>query len=126
MKNIFTLILCFSFLGASAQLSQHDLQTDKTQSDPMVSPKSTFKPIFKNLPVLEEDFQTGVPGLPTGWVTNDVEQQDNMGNPLGTFESGFVTGDSDAANNGGFLPIPDIAGNSFAYAMTMELRAIVI
>ncbi|NND77571.1 MAG: T9SS type A sorting domain-containing protein [Flavobacteriales bacterium] len=103
-------------MGASAQLSQAHLHTDKAQSDPMVSPKATFKPIFKNVPVLEEDFQTGVPGLPAGWETNDVEQLDASGNPLGTFVPGFVTGDADAANNGGFLPIPDIAGNTFAYA----------
>lgn len=116
MKKVFILTFCLSFIGATAQLSQSHLLTDKTQSDPMVSPKATFNPIFKNVPVLEEDFQTGVPGLPAGWVTNDVEQLDANGNPLGTFVPGFVTGSADDANNGGFFPIPDIAGNTFAYA----------
>ena len=116
MKNILLLVFSLCFIGVSAQINQYDLFTDKTQTDPMISPKAQFKPIFKNVPVLEEDFESGIPGLPADWATNDVEQLDDDGNPLGTFVPGFVTGDADAANNGGFFPVPNIAGNNFAYA----------
>jgi len=116
MKKILLFTFCLVFVGLSAQLPQSDLFKVKSETDPMTSVKASFKPIFKNVPILEEDFQLGIPGLPVGWVTNDVEQTDNMNNPLGTFVSGFVSGDATAANNGGFFPVPDVAGNTFAYA----------
>ncbi len=116
MRKFLLFTFCIGFVALSAQLPQSDLFTDKNQTDPMTSPKASFKPIFKNVPILEEDFQSGIPGLPAGWVTNDVEQLDASGNPLGTFVAGFVSGDASAANNGGFFPVPDIAGNTFAYA----------
>ncbi|MEM7162930.1 MAG: T9SS type A sorting domain-containing protein, partial [Bacteroidota bacterium] len=116
MNRILLIIFCFGFLGGSAQLTESNLFQNKEGLDPMPSPKASFQPIFKNVPVLEEDFQAGIPGLPAGWETNEVEQLDDQGNPLGTFVNAFVTGSSDEANNGGFFPVPDIAGNTFAYA----------
>jgi hypothetical protein len=70
--------------------------------------------------VLFEDFESATPpSLPDGWSGGElVEQQqdNNNGTGLGTFVAPWRTGNALAANNGGYLPVPDIAGNRFAYA----------
>ncbi|MCB0793225.1 MAG: T9SS type A sorting domain-containing protein [Flavobacteriales bacterium] len=64
--------------------------------------------------VFSEDFEGGV--LPAGWsISADVEQLDDMGNPLGTFVPPWQVGDSAATQTGDFFFVP--AGMStFAYA----------
>lgn len=70
--------------------------------------------------VLFEDFESATPpALPDGWSGGElVEQQqdNNNGTGLGTFVAPWRTGNALAANNGGYLPVPDIPGNRFAYA----------
>ena len=68
--------------------------------------------------VWEEDFEGGA--IPAGWdIGAQVEQQTDAPNGvgLGTFVDAWVVGNSAAANNGTFLPIPNQPpGNLFAYA----------
>jgi len=69
----------------------------------------------KSVCVLGADFEGG---LPAGWsVGAQVEQQDAMGNGLGSFVDAWRTGTSATASVNGYFPVPDVpSGNSFAMA----------
>jgi hypothetical protein len=69
----------------------------------------------KSICLLGADFGSGIPA---GWsVGAPVEQQDELGNGLGTFVDAWTTGTSATARVNGYFPVPDIpSGNSFAMA----------
>lgn len=104
-----------------AQLDQ--LFEQKASLSPSKTPlaqRQHFAPVERsNAIVLFEDFQsTNVPDLPEGWDGGPQveQQQDNHdGIGLGTFVDPWKTGDAYIANNGGYLPVPHIGDNIFAY-----------
>jgi hypothetical protein len=65
--------------------------------------------------VLSADFEGG---MPAGWdIGAQVEQQDPLGNGLGTFVDAWRTGTSMDASSNGWFPVPDApTGNAFAMA----------
>jgi len=69
----------------------------------------------KSVCVLGADFEGGIPA---GWSAGaQVEQQDALGNGLGTFVDAWRTGTSATASVNGSFPVPDVpAGNSFVMA----------
>lgn len=69
----------------------------------------------KSVCLFSEDFSAGIP---SGWnIGAQVEQQDALGNGLGTLVDAWVTGTSAQANAHASFPVPDEpAGNLFAMA----------
>lgn len=69
----------------------------------------------KSLCLFSEDF---ISGIPSGWdIGAPVEQQDALGNGLGTTVDAWTTGTSMQANANASFPVPDVAaGNLFAMA----------
>lgn len=67
--------------------------------------------------LIDEDFQNvNSPNLPQGWTTPMVEiLNDNTGAGTGEYTPAWRTGDAYEANNGGYLPIPHIINNQFAF-----------
>lgn len=125
--NIITIILAIATIfpdnEAFSQLAPY--ADTKQHISPIATPSAKRSPIPKNglrdnELVLFEDFESVVPpSLPSGWSGGElVEQQqdNNNGAGLGTFVAPWRTGNALSANNGGYLPVPDIPGNRFAYA----------
>ncbi|MBL8000903.1 MAG: hypothetical protein JNL05_02970 [Flavobacteriales bacterium] len=78
----------------------------------LLAPSAT---IAQGTCVLSADFEGG---MPAGWdLGAQVEQQDGLGNGLGTFVDAWRTGTSSEANTNGWFPVPDApTGNLFAMA----------
>lgn len=120
------LLVCVLFAGIhhdlKAQLSAYE--EDKNSLSPVKTPRSSHHRVSNqgrsNTVVLFEDFEgVNSPDLPAGWNPGPlVEQQqdNNNGVGLGTYVSAWRTGNATSANNGGYLPVPDITGNQFAYS----------
>lgn len=117
---LIVILITLSLSNLNAQLPA--LAEDKDILSPLKTPRSShlqvFNPARNNTVVLFEDFEDVVsPQLPNGWDPGDlVEQQNNNGIGLGTFVSAWRTGNAAAANNGGYMPVPDIPGNHFAFS----------
>lgn len=121
MKYAALLIFFLPILGM-AQLSP--LPPNKAHLSPLQTPRSSQQfhtPASRDAEtLLFEDFESvSPPALPDNWDGGEpVEQQedDNNGQGLGIFTDAWKTGDAYEANNGGYLPVPHISGNTFAYA----------
>ncbi len=112
------------FLAFSTQLSAQlePLPENRNEISPFETPRSVQSmPAVsaRNTVVLFEDFQSiNVPNLPVNWDGGDeVEQQqdNNNGIGLGTFVEPWQTGDAYSINNGGYIPVPHIDNNLFAF-----------
>lgn len=86
---------------------------------PLVQRQHSASVHRSNAVLLFEDFQSiDVPEIPAGWDSGpQVEQQqdNNDGIGVGTYVDAWKTGDAYNANNGGYLPVPHINDNVFAY-----------
>ncbi|NNE55281.1 MAG: hypothetical protein HKN32_04630, partial [Flavobacteriales bacterium] len=107
--------------SAFAQVAQDNLppmmQFSKDQVTPIVTPRGE-NPVVEAMratDILFEDFQAGGPELPAGWVGVDVTS--DVDGPLGgELTPAFIVGDAADANSGGYWPVPDLPGNTFALA----------
>lgn len=121
MKHLLCLIVIIPGT-IMAQLNQHtDQKSSLSKSDTPLAQRQNYGTSQRsNAVVLFEDFQsTDIPNIPEEWDGGQqVEQQldNNDGIGLGIFVDAWKTGNAYAANNGGYLPVPHIANNIFAYA----------
>ena len=120
-------IVCLSITGSAQSLQMNEdmwalkIEPTRENTQVLVAPRGT-NPQFEAMratDILFEDFQTGSADLPDGWSTLDVESTDNDGNEnpnAGEFNPAFRVGDAAEANLGGYWPVPDFPGNTFAMA----------
>lgn len=117
MKKIYAIAGALVFAGSlSAQLVDQAIPKAKAPKLITNSKPNAHYNVMKGACVLSEDFEGGA--IPAGWdIGPDVEQQDNNNIGLGTFVPAWVVGTGLDANNGTYLPIPDVPpGNLIAYA----------
>lgn len=119
MKHLYLFLLIVPVV-AQAQLPQ--LSESKSEISPQPTPRSAYAmaaQASRNNVILFEDFQSvSVPDLPENWSGGDLveQQQDNdEGIGLDTYVGAWQTGDAYSANNGGYLPVPHINDNLFAF-----------
>lgn len=102
MTRPFSVLLALLTLASAAHA-----QSRPKKGGPVGAPKSVC--------LLSEDFSSGIP---SGWnIGAAVEQQDALGNGLGTTVDAWTAGTSAQANAHGWFPVPDVpANNVFAMA----------
>lgn len=121
MKKIYALLVGV-IVGSTAVAQSFDNAPalkvlDKDQITPIIAPRGDIEvgSALRATDILFEDFQAGGPDLPAGWGNTDVTS-DPDGPLAGEFTPAFIVGDADDANNGGYWPVPNIPGNTFAQA----------
>ena len=121
MKKIYALLIGV-IVGSTAVAQSFDNAPaikvlDKDQITPIIAPRGVIEvgSTLRATDILFEDFQAGGPDLPAGWGNTDVVTSVD-GTLAGELAPAFIVGDATAANNGGYWPVPDFPGNTFAQA----------
>lgn len=121
MKKIYALLIGV-IVGSTAVAQSFDNAPalkifNKDQITPIIAPRGDIQvgSILRATDILFEDFQAGGPELPAGWGNVDVTT--DVDGPLeGELTPAFIVADAASANNGGYWPVPDFPGNTFAQA----------
>ena len=121
MKKIYALLICV-IVGSTAVAQSFDNAPalkvlDKDQITPIIAPRGVIEvgSTLRATDILFEDFQAGGPDLPADWGNTDVVT-DVDGSLGGELTPAFIVGDASDANSGGYWPVPDFPGNTFAQA----------
>lgn len=117
MKYLFLLLIFFAFAGYAQQPLWMSSKDCFLPIETPLAHATNAANTNREVVLIDENFDsTTAPNLPEGWSTPLVEiLDDNTGAGTGEFTPAWKTGDAYDANNGGYLPIPHIVDNQFAY-----------
>ena len=109
MTRPFSVLLALLTLASAAHA-----QSRPKKGGPVGAPKSVC--------LLSEDFSSGIP---SDWnIGAAVEQQDALGNGLGTTVDAWTAGTSTQANAHGWFPVPDVSANN-VFASPLDRKSVV-
>lgn len=121
MKKIYALLIGV-IVGSTAVAQSFDNAPalkvlDKDQITPIIAPRGEIQvgSALRATDILFEDFQAGGPYLPAGWGNTDVTTLID-GPLMGELAPAFTVADATSSNAGGYWPVPDLPGNTFAQA----------